>query len=48
MTTNDYLLKAFQSLGEVIEHKDNEIRLLKYRIEELLKKEKEGKKYENI
>ena len=30
-----YLLAAFRSLGEIINHKDTEISLLKYEIERL-------------
>jgi len=35
MTKNDYILKAFESIGEVIAHKETEISVLKYEIEKL-------------
>ena len=38
-----YLLTAFRSLGEIINHKDTEITLLKYELERL---KKEIGKYE--
>lgn len=38
MTTNDYLVKAFQSLGQIIDYKDTEISLLQYEKKKLEEK----------
>lgn len=38
MNKNDYLVKAFECLGEVIAHKDGEISILKYEIDNLKEK----------
>ena len=38
MTKDTYLLEAFKSLGEIINHKDTEISLLNYEISRLKEK----------
>ena len=46
MTKQDtYLLTAFKSLGEIINHKDTEISLLKYEVNNLKEKLKEIEDY---
>ena len=46
MTKDTYLLEAFKSLGEIINHKDIEINLLKYENEKLKKELEREKKNE--
>ena len=41
-----YLLEAFRSLGEIINHKDTEIALLNYKLEKLKEEIERGKKDE--
>ena len=46
MTKDTYLLEAFKSLGEIINHKDMEINLLKYENEKLKELIEKGKQNE--
>lgn len=45
MNQNDYIVKAFESIGEALSHKETEISLLKYENENLKEKIKQIEEY---
>ncbi len=47
MSKNDYIVKAFESIGEALSHKDTEISLLKYEITRLKEELERGIKNDN-